>query len=448
MPRPLTAAELALLGLLAERPQHGYELEEVIVERGMREWTEIGFSSIYYVLARLHERGLVTQSASPSARGKPRKVFAPTQDGLRALAQAAETAVAQLAPVYPALLLGLANQPAVAPQRFAAALAARADALAERVAAVRAAAQAQPDVPDFVAAIFDFSLSQLVAEQRWLAGYREKLGGKKKVTAYDVKKELKNLYAPKNTDWALVDVPAMAYLAVDGQGDPNTAKAYSEAVEALYTVAYTLRFADRERPFVVAPLEGLWWADDPSVFAARDKAAWKWSMLIGLPPWITHEMVRESQGKALAKKKLAAIEQVRLTRAARGGLCPAVAPGLLRRRRAEAGRAARRVPGRAGARAQRSSSRDLPQRCQAHRARQAQNHSAPTGETGAAQALTGFIPMYRFIGRSDGSRTRYARHGQGRARCQPQETQCPSLCPRKLCWQRLPRWRLCSCSRQ
>jgi hypothetical protein len=133
------------------------------------------------------------------------------------------------------------------------------------------------------------------------------------VNAYDVKKEMKNLYAPRNTGWAIVDVPAMAYLAVDGQGDPNTAQAYRDAVEALYTVAYTLRFADRERPFVVAPLEGLWWADDPSVFASRDKGAWKWSMLIGLPPWITPDMVGEAKGKALAKKKLAAIERVRLT---------------------------------------------------------------------------------------------------------------------------------------
>ena len=46
----LTPAELTLLGLLAEKPRHGYELEEVIIARGMRDWTEIGFSSIYYLL--------------------------------------------------------------------------------------------------------------------------------------------------------------------------------------------------------------------------------------------------------------------------------------------------------------------------------------------------------------------------------------------------------------
>ncbi len=319
MSRSLTPAELAVLGLLAERPQHGYELEEVIVARGMREWTEIGFSSIYYVLARLHERGLVSEKAQPSARGKARKVYAPTKAGLQELAEAAEAAVAVLAPAHPPLLLGLANQPAVPPQRFKAALRARGRELAEKVAQVRAAQRAQADAPDFVRAIFDFSVSQLAAEQRWLEGYRRQVEAAK-VQPYDVKKELKNLYAPKNTDWAIVEVPPMGYLAVDGEGDPGTAKAYSDAIEALYTVAYTLKFADRERPFVVAPLEGLWWADDPAVFAARDKAAWKWTMLIGLPPWMTEALVVPAKEKALAKKKLAAIEGVRFTEL-REGTC-------------------------------------------------------------------------------------------------------------------------------
>ena len=41
------------------------------------------------------------------------------------------------------------------------------------------------------------------------------------------------LYNPKNSDWEVVDVPAMNFLMVDGNGDPNTAKDYSDAVEAL-----------------------------------------------------------------------------------------------------------------------------------------------------------------------------------------------------------------------
>src|SRR3972149_2439341 len=55
----LTAAELLLLGLVAEMPRHGYELDHVIEQRGMRQWTQIGFSSIYYVLGKLERLALV-----------------------------------------------------------------------------------------------------------------------------------------------------------------------------------------------------------------------------------------------------------------------------------------------------------------------------------------------------------------------------------------------------
>jgi len=172
----LTPAELTVLGLLVEKPRHGYELDEVIRTRGMREWTEIGFSSIYYLLARLGDRGLITEVAqSPAGRGKARRVYAPTTEGRRACAEAAEAAVAELRPVFPPILVGLANQPLIAPERLRAALDRRATALAEKIAAVGAARDAQPDVPYFVRAIFDYALGQLTAEQQWLAAYRAEL---------------------------------------------------------------------------------------------------------------------------------------------------------------------------------------------------------------------------------------------------------------------------------
>ncbi|RZQ60679.1 PadR family transcriptional regulator [Amycolatopsis suaedae] len=173
----MTPAELTLLGLLVEKPRHGYELDEVISARGMREWTEIGFSSIYYLLTRLRDRGLIAEAGTGRpARGKARRVYGPTAEGRRACARAAEAAVAELRPVFPPLLAGLANQPAVEPGRLRAALDRRAEALAERIAAVTAARDAQPDLPAFVRAIFDHSLGQLTAEQGWLAGYRKELG--------------------------------------------------------------------------------------------------------------------------------------------------------------------------------------------------------------------------------------------------------------------------------
>jgi len=171
----LTPAELTLLGLLVEKPRHGYELEEVIAARGMREWTEIGFSSIYYLLTKLRDRGLVAETGEP-ARGKARKVFAPTPDGFRVCAEAAEQAIATLRPVFPPLLVGLATQPVIPPTRLREALDQRAAALADKIAEVRAVA-AREEVPSFVRAIFDYSLGQLEAEQNWLTKYRGELDG-------------------------------------------------------------------------------------------------------------------------------------------------------------------------------------------------------------------------------------------------------------------------------
>ncbi|QFZ19626.1 GyrI-like domain-containing protein [Saccharothrix syringae] len=130
---------------------------------------------------------------------------------------------------------------------------------------------------------------------------------------YDVKRELKRLYAPRNTDWALVDVPEQRFIAVDGHGNPNTSPDYARAVEALYSVAYTVKFASKRegRDFVVGPLEGLWWADDPEVFITRDKDRWHWRMLISQPDWVTDERIDEAKRIASAKKGLPAIEAVR-----------------------------------------------------------------------------------------------------------------------------------------
>jgi DNA-binding PadR family transcriptional regulator len=175
MSSDLTPAELTLLGLLVEKPRHGYELEEVITARGMRDWTEIGFSSIYYLLGKLRDRGLIAETTPGASRGKARRVYAPTTEGRQACAMAAEAAIAELRPVFPPILVGLASRPVIPPDRFRAALAARAAAIADRLALVRRAAESQPDAPGFVRAIFGYTLSQLAAEQAWLSGYRASL---------------------------------------------------------------------------------------------------------------------------------------------------------------------------------------------------------------------------------------------------------------------------------
>ena len=55
----------------------------------------------------------------------------------------------------------------------------------------------------------------------------------------DLKKELKSLYQPSAKAVALVDVPTMNYLMIDGEGDPNTSKSYAEAIGKLRFEALT-----------------------------------------------------------------------------------------------------------------------------------------------------------------------------------------------------------------
>jgi len=142
-------------------------------------------------------------------------------------------------------------------------------------------------------------------------------------TKYDVKREHPELYAPSAKEFAIVDVPPMRFLAVDGRGDPNTAASYREALEALFGVAYAVKFASKralERDFVVAPLEGLWWAEDQGAFVARDKGAWNWTMLIAQPDWIDEDAVADAVAAVRAKDAKAgnpanrALDDLRLER--------------------------------------------------------------------------------------------------------------------------------------
>jgi hypothetical protein len=120
---------------------------------------------------------------------------------------------------------------------------------------------------------------------------------------YDVRKQFKELYAPRADDFEVVTVPPLNYLMLDGQGNPGTAPAYAAALEALYSVSYAMKFASKHagRDYTVGPLEGLWTADDPGAFARGDKDSWKWTMMIPQPGWIGAADMQDGIAKAAAK---------------------------------------------------------------------------------------------------------------------------------------------------
>ena len=129
----------------------------------------------------------------------------------------------------------------------------------------------------------------------------------------DLKKELKNLYNPSSKEVTVVDVPAMNFLLVNGEGAPASPK-YIEAIEALFSVSYTLKFIVKKAKgidYAVMPLEGLWWADDMTKFIADKKDEWKWTAMIMQPKYVTADDINLAVEQVKKKKNLSTLLKVR-----------------------------------------------------------------------------------------------------------------------------------------
>ncbi|MBU2809131.1 hypothetical protein HF285_12925 [Acidithiobacillus ferrooxidans F221] len=138
----------------------------------------------------------------------------------------------------------------------------------------------------------------------------------------DLKKELRQLYQPSAKEVCEVQVPPMIFLMIDGEGDPNTAQGYAEAVEALFSVSYTIKFMVKKgtlaTDYGVMPLEGLWWADDMSSFSANDKSKWKWTMMIMQPAFVTKEIIGNAIAEVKRKKDPPALAKLRIEKFVEG----------------------------------------------------------------------------------------------------------------------------------
>lgn len=127
--------------------------------------------------------------------------------------------------------------------------------------------------------------------------------------------ELARLQRAKAGRPEIVDVPEAGFLIVDGQGDPAGGGAYAEAVEALYAVAYGLRFRLRREgtDFKVMPLEGLWSTSATGdVWGSREQ--WQWTMMIAQPEAVTASVVESTVAAAARRRPNRWLARVRLER--------------------------------------------------------------------------------------------------------------------------------------
>ena len=153
---------VVLLSLLAEQPRHGYDLDRTIEQRGYRQWTSLAFSSVYYLLKRLSERGLLEPDEGSQGR---RTVFRVTEAGRRELRQAAGERVLAPAPPSAGVLPALNAYSRLDDPALAALLAQRAEALLGRLDELRAL-RAQVD-EEHALAIFDYEILRQEADLAW-----------------------------------------------------------------------------------------------------------------------------------------------------------------------------------------------------------------------------------------------------------------------------------------
>ncbi len=169
--------DLAILGLIMEKPRYGYEIEQVIEERTMRNWTEIGFSSIYYVLGRLEKNGYVAARLEDSAgTGPARKVYEMTADGCTAWYEATLDALSTPARCDQTFFLGLTGLPAIPRDQALHALDQYQQQLRKRRERESARWQEIGDQSSFIIdAMFEYSLHLIAAESEWIDAFRQRL---------------------------------------------------------------------------------------------------------------------------------------------------------------------------------------------------------------------------------------------------------------------------------
>src|SRR5690625_2876158 len=161
----VTDAELAVLGLLAEQPRHGYDIHRTIEQRGMREWTAIGFSSIYYLLDKLTKRGLVRAVTDGSSTR--RAVCELTHQGREVVRVETLDPLDTRAPVHARVLRGIANSHDLTAPDVQERLRRRMHRLHAQLGDLQQRAHSQAPLPPQAQALFAYSEAMIRADITW-----------------------------------------------------------------------------------------------------------------------------------------------------------------------------------------------------------------------------------------------------------------------------------------
>ena len=143
----------------------------------------------------------------------------------------------------------------------------------------------------------------------------------------DLRKKYKSLYVPPARKVVSVEVPSLQFAMISGVIEPGKlpgeSVAFEQAMQALYGVAYTLKFMSKLRPrnpidYPVMALQAQWWVSRGSYL--DPKQPWKFNAMILQPDHITQHMFGEAVARAGEKRPNPALRRLKLRRF-REGLC-------------------------------------------------------------------------------------------------------------------------------
>lgn len=165
----MTDAEIAILSLLAEGPSYDHTLNDLIEKRGLRRWTAIGTSSMYYVLDKLEKQGLVRKLSEEVGRRR----FRISSAGMGVLQTAMVDLLATPHGYDKYFELGLANLHILKSSQVRGALLNRQHDLLTLIEKVEAAQSSESSsADDFnTNALFAHRMAMLKAELAWLVDF-------------------------------------------------------------------------------------------------------------------------------------------------------------------------------------------------------------------------------------------------------------------------------------
>lgn len=168
----MTDAELTILSLVSEGARYGHEIQQIIDDRGLREWLTIGFSSIYYILNKLEQQSLLTSELRSDGRTPARKIYQITEQGRGVLQTAISDLLRQPRSIGSGFELGLANLYALKPRQVYKVLTDHHEDLKDRLEAIEQSWQRHQEedetVPDHIRALFTHSIALMRAELDWM----------------------------------------------------------------------------------------------------------------------------------------------------------------------------------------------------------------------------------------------------------------------------------------